>query len=180
MFSCSRLAARRAAFLASVATGLLAGCGGGGGNNDPAPNVSPVIGALADLVVEGNGSASVVVVVTDDRTASAALDVTASADVDRLLPEAAIAVTNAGAEKRITLTPVEDELGMTTVTLTATDPAGLSSSASFQVTVVARDTPIAEFTRVLFEADTEEPALVNALNLINDAEEDGFDDLLVP
>lgn len=168
-------------FLTAVAL-LLGGCGGGGGNGDlPAVNLVPTISAVADVLIEGNGTASTSVTVGDDQTGADNLVVTVSSNAPVLLPETGIVVATAGANRTIDLQPAVDEVGTATVTLTVTDASGLRASTQFAVTVAARDTALASLARMLFAAPPDaDPAGLNALNVIDDAVFDDFNDLLEP
>jgi hypothetical protein len=169
------------ALIAALAL-VLAGCGGGGGSGDlPAVNMVPTISAVADVLVEGNGTASTMVTVGDDQTGADNLVITVSSDAPVLLPEAGIVVATAGANRAIDLQPAIDEVGTATVTLTVTDANGLRASTQFAVTVAARDTALASLARMLFAAPRDaEPVGLNALNVIDDAQFDDFNDLLEP
>lgn len=171
---------RTALFLLALG-GLLAGCGGGSSNRAPiAPvNAAPTVAAISDITVLGNGSDSIAFAIDDDTTAAANLTVVATSDAEQLLPQTGLALSGTGTSRTLDLAPALDELGSAGVTVTVTDAEGLSASASFIVSVIARDVPIAQFTRDLFAVDRDaEPTLVNALMLGNDAQNDGFEDLL--
>lgn len=172
----------QARVLFSTAALLLAGCGGSGGDSDlPVVNQVPTISAVADVTIDGNGTASTSVTIGDDQTDADSLLVAAISDAPGLLPESGIILASTGASRAIDLQPLIDELGVATVTLTVTDAQGLRASTEFRVTVTARDAALASLTRMLFAAPRNaEPTPINALNVVDDAAFDDFNDLLEP
>lgn len=167
--------------LSIVSLCVLAGCGGGSSNSStPVPiNSVPTIAMIADLTVSGNGSGSTMISINDDATPVSDLVVSASADSATLLPADGLVLSGTGAQRTLDVVPALDEVGDATVTVTVSDAQGLRASTTFAVSVVPVQTPVAQFTRDLFQIQpTASPVLINALQLVNDAENDGFDDLL--
>ncbi len=161
----------------------LIGCGGsGGGNNDvPAVNQAPTISAAANLSVDANQQTTIDVAISDDSTAGQDLTVQAVADNPVLFPTASIIVRNGGENRSIALIPATDETGTSSIDVRVTDTDGLSASTRIDVSVVALQRQAALFSRSLAQADaTDEPTLINALEFLDDAENDDFADLLSP
>lgn len=160
----------------------LSGCGGGGGDRDrPVVNQPPTLGAIPDQQIDGNGSLALTLSVADDQTGSDALALMVSSDDLTLLPAAGLVLGGSGGTRSLEITPAADSLGTAQVSVTLSDADGLQSTQQFRVDVTAVDTPVAGFVRSLFAADeNDEPALINALNLVDDAAGDDFSDLLAP
>lgn len=156
---------------------FLSACGGGSSLTER--NVGPVIGTIADQSVTANGTADVPFTVSDDRTAPANLQISAASDAPGLVGPAGLRLDGSGSARTLAITPEPDRVGSTVVTITATDAAGLSSSASFLLTV---EPLAASFTSVFREAfvrdRTADPQPINHLQFVQDAEQAAFSDLL--
>lgn len=168
----------------AVTTLVVAACsgGGGGGNQGPPPNTAPTVAALSDVSINQDASTSALALnVTDQQSPASALTVTVSAADNILLPTQGIVLSgNAGAQS-LTLTPAESATGSTMVTVTATDPQGLSASRSFNLSVNAVSASFTQFTKETFAvaADESSSSFVG-FTLDNDADDsDGtFEPLL--
>ena len=167
-------------FLAFLALALVA-CGGSGGgrNQAPAPNQAPQLGPLDDESVDANASVSKTIAVSDDQTAADALQVRVASDDTELVPAEGLSVSERGATRTLEITPRTDSIGTATLTVEVADDAGLASSASFDVNVLALPREASTFSRDLAGADAfDEPAPINAIEFNDDAQDDAFDDLL--
>src|SRR5207247_9453645 len=107
---------------------------------NPPGNQPPVITGIADLSLPEDKTNSLTIFVTDDRTAPDLLHVLATSSNTNLFPSANVtlsgfAVTNRSLEVNLRLTPRADQSGQATITVTATDRGGLSTSRFFFVTV---------------------------------------------
>lgn len=160
----------------------LAGCGGGGGDRDrPVVNQPPTLGSIPDQQIDGNGSLALTLTVADDQTASDALTLMVTSDDPTLFPAAGLVLGGTGGTRSLEITPTADSLGTAQVSVTLSDADGLQNTQQFRVDVTAVDTPLAGFVRDLFAADeNDDPMLINALNLVDDAAGDDFSDLVVP
>ena len=77
------------------------------------------------------------------------------------------------------LTPIEGVLGVSNITVTATDAQGLSASRTFAVTVEPQQLGFAAFTRDVFADDANAtPRDLNSRVISADAQNDAFADLL--
>lgn len=163
--------------LGLVTAAALTGCGGGSDNPKPAQNLAPVLSAIADQSIIANQvEQTVAVSVADEDPATVTLDI--SADEKMLLPDADQKTRGQGSGLLAVLTPTPDESGQATVTVTATDAQGLTDSTRFMLTVVPEQKSMQEFVRTTIElAPDAEPELVNAVEFLQDAEEDDFSDL---
>ena len=100
-------------------------------------------------------------------------------DRQQVVPDDGLVLAGSGADRTITVTPVDDVTGDAFITIVVTDPTGLSASASFLLVVDPEQRSMNQFARDTFatEAD-DEPVLINAVEFVMDAEEDDFADLL--
>lgn len=161
-----------------VAGAFLAGCSGGGGVGQVPANQAPTISSIADQVVVANAvSDPIPFNVSDDQLSALSLSITS--DRQDVVPNANLSVVGSGAARSIVVTPVSDTVGDALITIIASDPSGLSASSAFFVTVDAEQRSMQQFAREEFatEAD-DEPSLINAVDFLQDAEEDDFADLL--
>ena len=147
----------------------------------PAPaNQAPVISAIADQMADQDTPVSVEFGVTDTETAAAQLTLTATANSNPVFPADGVVLGGAGSARTLTLTPLEAATGMATISVTATDPQGLSTSRTFAVTVTARAASLRDVTIASFgKAATDEGAPLNGLTFTQDADDPSvFDPLL--
>jgi len=103
--------------------------------NDP-----PTVGNVADVTVAEDGQTTVNLTVADAQSPAADLTVTATSDNSALLPSAAIAVGGSGGNRTLGLTPVANQSGAATVTITVSD-GSLSATETFRLTVTAVNDP---------------------------------------
>ncbi len=107
-------------------------------------NSPPTISDIANrFVVEGNSTGAIPFTVSDVETAAADLLVTATSSNQSVIPNGNIVLAGSGANRTIRLTAIEGQIGVSTITVTVTDAAGLQSSDTFDVSVIA--TPLVPF-----------------------------------
>jgi gliding motility-associated-like protein len=104
----------------------------------------PGITAIGDVTtLEDTPTGNIDFEVTDEVTPSAELQVSVTAADAVLVPASGIRLTGTGRNRRLVITPGLHRHGVTQITITVTDNAGLSSSRQFQLTVVAvADAPV--------------------------------------
>jgi gliding motility-associated-like protein len=104
----------------------------------------PGITAVGDVTtLEDTPTGNIEFEVTDEVTPSAELQVSVTAADAILVPASGIRLTGTGRNRRLVITPGLHRHGVTQITITVTDNAGLSSSRQFQLTVVAvADAPV--------------------------------------
>ena len=170
--------------LLAVTTLAVAACSSNS-YDPPAPpaapaNQAPVISAIADQVADQDTLVSIEFGVMDNETAAAQVTLTATANSNAVFPEDGVLLGGAGSARTLTLTPLEAATGMATISVTATDPQGLSTSRSFAVTVNARAASLRDVTFASFgKASTDEGAPLNGLTFTQDADDPAvFDPLL--
>ena len=156
---------------------MVAGCEG----SDPAPtpvNMAPTISVVQDQsTVANQQSAAIMFTVTDEQTSG--LSVTASSDNQQVVPDSGLELGGSGADRTLRVTPVIDTLGDAFITIIVTDQQGSMDSASFLLTIDPQQESIQQFTRVAFADPADgDPELVNAVDFIQDADNDDFADLL--
>lgn len=127
--------------LLAATTLVVAACSGGKGRYVPpaAPqNAAPTIAAIADRSADQDTNVSVEVAVADAETPVAQLTVTAKADAGTLFPADGVVLGGSGATRTLTLTPLEAQTGAATITISAIDAQGLTTTRAFKVTVNAK------------------------------------------
>ena len=100
--------------------------------NDP-PTISPIAGQATSI---GTAVGPINFTIGDPETAAASLTVTGSSSNTALVPNANIVFGGTGANRLVTVTPVANQTGSATITVTVSD-SQLSSSALFTLTVSA-------------------------------------------
>ncbi|MEM7500864.1 MAG: hypothetical protein AAF417_02420 [Pseudomonadota bacterium] len=158
-------------------TALLAACGDSSNNRAPV-NQAPTISAITDISTAANQpSAPIPFSVADEELGS--LTITATSDRPNVVPDSGLSISGSGANRTLTATPIDDVVGDTLISLVLTDRDGLSASTSFLLTIDAEERSIQQFVRDQFAAaEDDEPTLVNAVEFLQDADDDDFADLL--
>ena len=161
----------------------VASCGGGSGSSPaPAPppsNSAPTIGAIANKSVSANVQSAVGFTVSDENVS--ALMVTASSSNQLVLPDANLSIAGTGSARTLSVEPAIDTVGSAFVTIDVADSEGLSASRTFELIVDPQNASLKQFVRDGFASDAfDEPAPINAVEFAQDAEDDGFEDLLDP
>ncbi|MDJ0910998.1 MAG: hypothetical protein QNI99_17585 [Woeseiaceae bacterium] len=163
----------------ALTASLLAACGGSGSGGGQQPvNVAPTISPIADTDTVANAASQPIIFsLTDEDVSSVAISV--SSDRPGVVPNDAISVSGTGAVRRLEIVPVVDTTGDAMITVIVQDTEGLGASSSFLLTVVAEQQSMSQFTRDMFLGAADgEPALINAVEFEQDADEDDFADLL--
>lgn len=174
----------------------LAGCSSGGGAPDPvsqapapppppvAANTAPVISGLSknESVAQDASTELLAFTVTDAETASSALTVTAESSNLELISSDGIQLSGNGDSRVILLTPSEGAAGVSTVTITATDAAGLASKQALDVNVTSEERLFKDLVAAAFTKGVDaEGEQIAGYKLVDNAEDDeaSFDNLLV-
>lgn len=104
-------------------------------------NGAPQIIGLTDLGMQEDGVLPIQFTLADDNTPVANLVITRSSSNPALLPDENLVLSGTGANRTLTATPLPNQSGLTTITVTA-DDGKTSSTVSFDLTVEAvNDTP---------------------------------------
>jgi hypothetical protein len=102
-----------------------------------AVNDAPTVTSIANQTTnEHTATGAIAFTVGDVETAAASLTVSGSSSNTTLVPAAEILFGGSGASRTVTLTPVSNQLGDATITVTVSD-GSLSTSTSFLLTVTA-------------------------------------------
>jgi hypothetical protein len=172
-----KIGSRGRAPLALLATAaVLTGCGGGGSGSGRPPgpqNAAPVISAIsAQTINQDTSTGALAFTVSDDDGVGGVSVLVSSAD-PKLFPSYGLALGGSGASRTVTVTPAEDATGTASVSVTAIDAKGMSTSVIFPVTVMAVSRSIASYTNstfALMEGDT--PVQVSGFTFVQDADDD--------
>jgi hypothetical protein len=111
-----------------------------------AVNDVPTLSAISDqTTLEDTATGAIAFTVGDVETAAGSLTVTAASSNLGVVAADGIALGGSGAERTITLSPVANASGTSTITVTVTDGGSLTATRSFVLTVTAvNDPPIPE------------------------------------
>lgn len=154
---------------------LVAGCGGSGSSPAPA-NPAPTISAISNQSTSANATSAPIAFTL---TGTGGLSFSVTSDNQQVVPDSGLEVASSGSSGSVTATPVIDTLGDAFISIVVTDPAGLSASTSFLLTVVPQQVSLQQFVRDEFaRIDNGEPVLINAVAFDQDADNDDFADLL--
>ncbi len=161
-----------------VAVSLLAACGSDSAVDRQPVNQAPTVSAIPSSNTMANGpSQAIAFSVSDESVNSVAIS--ASSDRPQLVPDEAIVIAGNGAHRTLTITPTADRTGDAMITVIARDTNGLAASSSFLLTVIAEQKSMQQFARDVFSSpEDDEPALINAVEFAQDADDDDFADLL--
>ncbi|BET65273.1 hypothetical protein ASA1KI_01910 [Opitutales bacterium ASA1] len=102
-----------------------------------AANTAPTISQIGDhTITEGGSMGPIAFAIGDAETAASGLMLDASSSNESLVPPVNIVFGGGGENRTVTVTPVPDENGTATITVSVTDGV-LSAAVSFQLTVTA-------------------------------------------
>ena len=106
-------------------------------------NDAPVISILADRAINEDTVANLSFTLMDQETPATSLTVTARSSNPALVPDANLVLGGAGTNRTLAITPLTNQSGTATITLTASDSNGGSNAVSFVLTVHAvNDAPV--------------------------------------
>ena len=161
-------ASRLTLLAACVAT--LGACSNGSYDRPKPPaNMPPVLTAIADRAIDQDTTLMIEFALMDPQTDAAQIMVSAAADGMSPFPADGITLGGNGGTRTLTLTPLEAATGTAVITVTATDPQGLSTMRSFTVNVQARVASLLETTLATLAKDrTDDPTVLNGLTFTQD------------
>ena len=171
----------------AAAAFVLVGCGGGGSNSPAdappsAANTAPRISSLpaAQSMAQDSSSELVAFDVADTESDPGTVSVAVTSSNPELLPPEAVQTLGNGSSRSLLLTPMDGVEGSSTITITATDSAGLSSQQSMEVAVTSMERSFKEMVETAFAKDSEgEPEETVGFSWTDNPEEDetAFDNL---
>lgn len=135
-------------------------------------NVSPTISNIEDRAINENADTGEISFTVGDVDGDTLTVTGESSDTD-LVQEDNIAISETGANRTVKVTPVENENGEATITLTSSDGDGGTASEEFTVTVRpvnARPNAISVTPAVVDEADTGNEVEINLSDAVDDVE----------
>ncbi|QEI10875.1 tandem-95 repeat protein [Cellvibrio japonicus] len=101
-------------------------------------NDVPVISTFSNRTIDEDTSTGVVLFTVDDEeTAAASLIVSATSSNTALVPNNRLVLGGSGTNRTLTVAPLGNAFGVTTITVTVTDAGGASAQRSFVLTVNA-------------------------------------------
>jgi hypothetical protein len=126
-----------------------------------ATNDSPVVVFIPDVVTAEDTPVVVGVSISDAETASGSLTLTATSSNLALVADAGIVAGGSDGNRALLITPLPDQYGLTTITVTVSDGSGGSAVRSFVLTVSAvNDLPtISEISDQAIDQNTSTPPI---------------------
>ena len=120
-------------YTATVTATATNGCNNTASQVIPA-NTAPTITTIADTITLVETAVASTFTIGDAETASN-LTITKSSSNTTLIPNNKIVISGTGANRTVTVTPAQDQIGTATISVTVTDCGGLSTTTSYVVTV---------------------------------------------
>jgi hypothetical protein len=100
-----------------------------------AVNDAPVLGELADVIIEEDSVATVPVSVGDVESAAAEIGLVVTSSNTNLVAASGLELSGSGSNRVVSLRPLTNGVGSTVITVTATDGGAAASEQSFLLTV---------------------------------------------
>jgi hypothetical protein len=161
---------------------VIGGCGGGGSGsrNPPAPqNAPPSLSAIPAQTIDQDTSTSALPFTVSDDGGVNGVTLVVSTNDATIVPVSGIALGGSGANRTITITPLEDATGQVNVGITATDGQGLPSALTVAVNVRAVQRSFSSFATTTFsQMENDTAGQVSGITFVQDAGETTFDPLL--
>ena len=108
----------------------------------PPPNTAPSIQAIADKTIAQGIVGAFDFTISDAESAASSLSISATSSNATLLPVSQIVIGGTSSSRTLTVSPIADRFGTTTIVLTVTDGGGLTASETFVVTVPPPPPPV--------------------------------------
>ena len=140
-----------------------------GADGNQAPTLTPIADQTMNAVAS---TGPLTFAVSDRETVESGLTITAVSSNPALLPSGNIVITGGGTERLLVATPVANQPGVATITITVSDGT-LSASDSFMLTVIPEfQTAVASIAASADDAEESAAGVVNLtstdLELVND------------
>jgi hypothetical protein len=160
---------------------LIGGCGGGGSRsgNPGSQNAAPTLSAVpAQTIDQDTSTAALPFTVADDGGING-VTLAVSSNDPAIVAQSGIVLGGSGANRTITITPLEDATGQVTVGVTATDAQGLPSLLNIAVNVRAVQRSFASYITTNYaQMENDTPVPVSGITFVQDAGDTTFDPLL--
>jgi hypothetical protein len=153
---------------------LVSACGGGSGyGSGQAPNVAPSLSPIAaQTIPQDTPTAALTFTVSDDGSPND-VTLTALSSDSSIVTTDGIVIGGTGANRTVTITPLEDATGQVNVTLVAKDAKGLAFNRVVAVNVTAVQRSVTAFTNSAFaQMDSDTPAIVSGFTFVQDADDE--------
>ncbi len=112
------------------------GCSGGASSGAPEVQQAPqILGAVTTEFNQDTTSPPLLFKITDNDTASGQLQIIASSSDTELIPAQGLNIEGTGADRTLRITPSAESVGTATVTITARDLGGLTTSLALSVKI---------------------------------------------
>ena len=148
----------------------------------PAPaNAAPTISPITNKAADQDTVVTVDFNVDDRESGAGSLTVTATADGTTVFPEDGVVLSGSGGTRTLTLTPLEATTGTATISVSAADPAGATSTRSFQVAVNVKNLSMRTAVFDTFaKAENDEVTIINGWTALQDADDPEVFAALIP
>lgn len=108
-------------------------------------NTAPSISNIGNQTINEDTSGSVAVTVSDAQTSAGSLGVSAISSNTAVVANSGLTWSGSGSNRTLTMSPVANASGATTISMTVTDAGGLTATDNFQLTVnPVNDPPVAD------------------------------------
>lgn len=167
--------------LLCVAT-LLGGCGGGGSRSGGTPtprNAPPALSAIPAQTIDQDTSTSALPFTVSDDGGVDGVSLVVSTNDAAIVSVSGVVLGGSGANRTVTITPLEDATGQVSVGIIATDAQGLAFASTFAVNVRAVQRSFSSYTTTTFsQMENDTTAQVSGITFVQDADDTTFDPLL--
>jgi len=161
---------------------LIGGCGGGGsrsGNAPAAQNAPPMLSAIPAQTIDQDTSTAALPFTVSDDGGIDGVTLAVSSNDETIVPASGIVLGGSGANRTVTVTPLEDATGQVNVAITAKDAQGVQSALTVAVNVRAVQRSFSSFATATFsQMENDAAAQVSGFTFVQDAGDTTFDPLL--
>lgn len=136
--------------------------------------IPPTISAIAaQTIAEDTNTGALAFTISDFESAATSLTVTATSSNTNLVRSTGFTFGGSGSSRTVLVTPLANSNGVANITLTVTDPDGLSASTTFALTVTAVNDPPTAGTDTIYRPINVSISVLISTLLANDKDVDG-------